>query len=104
MLDPLARGLEADVETVIGAKVRAIAIAPAGAGTTRLTADSWNFWSRSPKRVRFVACTWFSQIHSRSGADLKCHPQRPSMNCCGISLASIFILEACCTRMNLFFV
>ena len=31
MLDPLARGLDADVETVIGAKVRAIAIAPAGA-------------------------------------------------------------------------
>ena len=32
MLDPLARGLDADAETVIGAKVRAIAIAPAGGG------------------------------------------------------------------------
>ena len=32
MLDPLARGLNADVETVIGAKVRAISIAPAGGG------------------------------------------------------------------------
>ena len=32
MLDPLARGLDADVETVIGAKVRVIAIAPAGGG------------------------------------------------------------------------
>ena len=32
MLDPLARGLNADAETVIGAKVRAIAIAPAGGG------------------------------------------------------------------------
>lgn len=32
MLDPLARGLSADVETVISAQVRAIAIAPAGGG------------------------------------------------------------------------
>ena len=32
MLDPLARGLEADIETVINAKVRAVAIAPAGGG------------------------------------------------------------------------
>ena len=104
MLDPLARGLEADIETVINAKVRAVTIAPAGGGYHPTHSRLLELLEQVTDAGSVLCCTWYNLIRSQIGAVSKFQILKLSMSCSGTFPGFIFILVACCTPTNIFFV